>query len=126
MQTVAKKRKAQVVGDDLTVSSSTRVRKAINEGLCNALLLKVNQIGTLTEALKAAKIAVEAGWEIVVSHRSGDTEDPYISDLAVGIGASQIKLGAPCRAERTAKYNRLIEIEADLKKSGYASKKLKF
>ena len=93
---------------------------------CNALILKVNQIGTLTEALKAAKMAMEAGWEIIVSHRSGDTEDPYISDLAVGIGASQIKPGAPCRGERTAKYNRLIEIEAGLKKSAYAGKKLNF
>ena len=126
MQTVAKKRRAQVVGDDLTVSSPHRVRKAINENFCNALILKVNQIGTLTEALKAAKMAMEAGWEIIVSHRSGDTEDPYISDLAVGIGASQIKPGAPCRGERTAKYNRLIEIEAGLKKSAYAGKKLNF
>ncbi|MBU1198340.1 MAG: phosphopyruvate hydratase [Nanoarchaeota archaeon] len=126
MSTVAKKRKIQIIGDDLTVSNPSRVRKAINEKLCNALLLKVNQIGTLSEALKAAKMAQEAGWEIVVSHRSGDTEDPYIADLAVGIGASQIKLGAPCRGERTAKYNRLIEIESDLKKSAYAGKKLKF
>jgi enolase len=80
----------------------------------------------LSEALKAARMAVEAGWQVIVSHRSGDTEDPYIADLAVGIGASQIKLGAPCRGERTAKYNRLLEIEANLKKSSYAGRKLKF
>lgn len=126
MSTVAKKRKIQVVGDDLTVSNPTRVRHAINDKLCNALLLKPNQIGTLTEALKAAKMALEDGWEIIVSHRSGDTEDPYIADLAVGIGASQIKLGAPCRGERTIKYNRLIEIEENLKKKAYAGKKLRF
>ncbi|MBW2990941.1 phosphopyruvate hydratase [Candidatus Woesearchaeota archaeon] len=126
MSTVAKKRKIQVIGDDLTVSNPHRVRKAINNNYCNALILKVNQIGTLTEALKAAEIAKEAGWEIIVSHRSGDTEDTYISDLAVGIGASQIKPGAPCRGERTAKYNRLIEIEANLKKSGYAGRKVRF
>lgn len=124
--TIAKKRKIQVVGDDLTVTNPTRVRKAINQKLCNALLLKPNQIGTLTEALKAAQMAKEAGWEVIVSHRSGDTEDPYISDLAVGIGANQIKLGAPCRGERTAKYNRLLEIEANLRKRAYAGKKVKF
>lgn len=126
MKTVAKKRKTQVVGDDLTVSNPARVRMSINNELCNALLLKVNQIGTLSEALKAASMAADEGWEIVVSHRSGDTEDAFIADLAVGIGASQIKLGAPCRGERTAKYNRLIEIEADLKKKAYAGRKLKF
>ena len=126
MQTVAKKRKTQVVGDDLTVSNPARVRIAINNRLCNAMILKPNQIGTITEALKAAQMAKEAGWEIIVSHRSGDTEDPYISDLAIGIGATQIKLGAPCRGERTSKYNRLIEIEANLRKKAYAGKKLKF
>jgi len=125
MATVAKRKKLQVIADDLTVSNATRVEMAIREKLANALLLKVNQIGTLTEALKAARTAMDAGWQIVVSHRSGETEDPYIADLAVGIGASQIKLGAPARSERTAKYNRLIEIESDLKKSSYAGKKLK-
>jgi len=126
MNTVAKKRRVQVVGDDLTVSNPHRVRRAINNNLCNAIILKPNQIGTLTETLKAAEMAFDAGWEVIVSHRSGDTEDTYISDLAVGIGASQIKLGAPCRGERTSKYNRLIEIEANLKKKGYAGKKVKF
>jgi enolase len=126
MITVAKTSRVQVVGDDLTVSNPDRVRMAISKNLCNALILKVNQIGTLTEAMKAAKLAMDAGWEVVVSHRSGETEDPYLADLAVGIGASQIKLGAPCRSERTAKYNRLIEIEAGLKKKIYAAKQLKF
>jgi enolase len=126
MQTVAKKKKTQVVGDDLTVTNPNRVRMAISKNLCNAMILKVNQIGTLTEAMQAVKLAMSADWQIIVSHRSGDTEDPYIADLAVGIGASQIKLGAPCRGERTAKYNRLIEIEAELKKKIYAAKKLKF
>jgi enolase len=126
MQTVAKARRTQVVADDLTVSNPSRVRLAISKNLCNAMILKVNQIGTLTEALNAAKLAMEAGWEIIVSHRSGETEDPYIADLAVGIGATQIKLGAPCRSERTAKYNRLIEIEESMKKKIYAAKKLKF
>jgi enolase len=126
MQTVAKKKKTQIVGDDLTVTNPNRVRMAVSKNLCNAMILKVNQVGTLTEAMQAAKLAMSAGWQIIVSHRSGDTEDPYIADLAVGIGASQIKLGAPCRSERTAKYNRLIEIEAELKKKIYAAKKLKF
>jgi enolase len=76
--------------------------------------------------LSAARVALAAGWQIIVSHRSGETEDSYIADLAVGIGASQIKIGAPCRGERTVKYNRLIEIEAGLKKKIYAAKKLKF
>ena len=126
MSTVAKRKKIQVVGDDLTVTNPNRVNNAIKNNLCNALILKVNQIGTLSEALKAARMAVEAGWQVIVSHRSGDTEDSYIADLAVGIGASQIKLGAPCRGERTAKYNRLLEIEANLKKSSYAGRKLRF
>jgi enolase len=126
MDSFAKKRKIQIVGDDLTVTSEVRVRMAAKEGMCNAMILKTNQVGTLSEALAAAKAAKSSGWEIIVSHRSGDTEDPFIADLAVGIGASQIKLGAPCRAERTAKYNRLLEIEALLKKAEYAGRKLKF
>ncbi len=126
MKTVAKRKRIQVVGDDLTVSNPTRVRKAVTNNLCNAIILKPNQIGTLTETLKAARMAMDAGWEVIVSHRSGDTEDTYIADLALGIGASQIKLGAPCRGERTSKYNRLIEIEASLRKPVYAGKKLRF
>jgi enolase len=123
---IPRKRKLQVVGDDLTVTNPAQVRVAEEKKLCNAMILKVNQIGTLSEALEAARIATNYGWQIIVSHRSGDTEDAFIADLAVSIGASQIKLGAPCRAERTAKYNRLLEIESRLKKRYYAGKGLKF
>ncbi|MEM4267199.1 MAG: phosphopyruvate hydratase [Candidatus Woesearchaeota archaeon] len=106
-----KKSKIQVVGDDLLVTNPSRISIAVQKRLCNALLLKVNQIGTLTEAVKAAGIAKKAGWKVMVSHRSGETEDAFISDLAVGLGCGQIKLGAPCRGERTAKYNQLLRIE---------------
>ena len=109
------KNKIQVVGDDLLVTNPDRIKIAHKEKLCNALLLKVNQIGTLTEALEAAKLARSYDWKIMVSHRSGDTEDTFIADLAVGLGCGQIKAGAPCRSERTAKYNRLLRIEEELK-----------
>lgn len=98
----------QLVGDDLTVTNIERIRKAVKENACNALLLKVNQIGTLTESIQAANMARSSGWNIMVSHRSGETEDTFIADLAVGLGAGQIKAGAPCRSERLAKYNRLL------------------
>lgn len=101
----------QIVGDDLTVSNIERIEIAANHNSMNSLLLKVNQIGTVTEAIKAAKFAQNQGWTVMVSHRSGETEDPFIMDLAVGIGATQVKIGAPARGERTAKYNRLLEIE---------------
>ncbi len=104
-------KKIQVVGDDLLVSNTERVKQAIDKKLCNALLLKVNQIGTITEAIEAAKLALKNKWHVMVSHRSGETEDPYIADLAVGLGNRQIKLGAPCRSDRTAKYNQLLRIE---------------
>lgn len=104
----------QIVGDDLTVTSPARIRKAIDAEACNALLLKVNQIGSLTEAIAAAKMARDHGWNVMVSHRSGETEDIFIADLAVGINAGQIKSGAPCRSERLAKYNRLMRIEEEL------------
>jgi enolase len=84
---------------------------AIEKKLCTALLLKVNQIGTITEAIAAAKAAYAAGWIVMVSHRSGETEDTFIADLAVGLGCGHIKLGAPCRTERVAKYNQLLRIE---------------
>ncbi|MEM4272464.1 MAG: phosphopyruvate hydratase [Candidatus Bilamarchaeaceae archaeon] len=103
--------KVQVVGDDLVVTNPERLEKAIETRAMNALLLKVNQIGTVTEARKAAQMAIEAGMQVVVSHRSGETEDTFIADFAVGIGATQIKAGAPCRSERVAKYNRLMHIE---------------
>ncbi len=105
------KSKIQVVGDDLTVTNPERIKIAINQKSCNCLLLKVNQIGTLTEALEAATLAFAAGWKVMVSHRSGETEDTFIADLAVALGCGQIKAGAPCRGERVAKYNRLLEIE---------------
>ena len=106
--------KIQIVGDDLLVTNLMRIRKALDENACNSLLLKVNQIGTVTEAIDAAGIAFKNKWNVVVSHRSGDTEDSFIADLAVGIGANQSKFGAPARSERTAKYNRLLRIEEKL------------
>jgi enolase len=105
----------QIVGDDLTVTNIDRIEEGIKENSCNCLLLKVNQIGTLTEALNAVKLAYKNDWEVMVSHRSGETEDTFIADLAVGIGCGQIKAGAPCRSERTAKYNRLLRIEELIK-----------
>lgn len=106
--------KAQIVGDDLFVTNIERLRRGIEAGSANALLMKVNQIGTLTEALGAAELALGSGYRVVVSHRSGETEDPAISDIAVGIGAQEIKAGAPARGERTAKYNQLLRIEERL------------
>lgn len=104
-------RKAQVVGDDLLVTNPERIKRAVEKRSCNALLLKINQVGTVSEAMEAAKIAKKAGWRVVVSHRSGETEDNFIADFAVGIEAGQIKTGAPARGERTSKYNQLLRIE---------------
>merc|ERR1712001_85920 len=101
----------QVVGDDLLVTNPKRITTAIEKKACNALLLKVNQIGTLTESIKAANMGHEQGWGVMVSHRSGETEDTFIADLVVGLGSGQIKTGAPCRSERLAKYNQLLRIE---------------
>eukprot|EP00488_Nonionellina_sp_1-RS-2012_P002406 TRINITY_DN45_c0_g1_i6.p2 TRINITY_DN45_c0_g1~~TRINITY_DN45_c0_g1_i6.p2 ORF type:complete len:114 (-),score=44.41 TRINITY_DN45_c0_g1_i6:98-439(-) len=106
--------KVQVVGDDLLVTNPTRIEKAIKEKSCNALLLKVNQIGSLTESIQAVKLAKNAGWGVMTSHRSGETEDTFIADLAVGLSTGQIKTGAPCRSERLAKYNQLLRIEEEL------------
>ncbi len=100
----------QLVTDDLTVTNVKRIRKAIRMNAGNALLLKLNQIGTVTESIKAAKLAMDNNWKVMVSHRSGETEDTFIADLAVALGCGQIKIGAPCRGERTAKYNRLLRI----------------
>ncbi|KAM7539049.1 hypothetical protein Aperf_G00000049723 [Anoplocephala perfoliata] len=105
----------QIVGDDLTVTNIARVQKAAKLGACNCLLLKVNQIGTFTEALAAAKLAQSEGWNVMVSHRSGETEDATIADIVVGLNVGQIKAGAPCRSERLAKYNQLLRIEEELK-----------
>jgi enolase len=113
--------KVRIVGDDLLVTNAERIKKAIELKACNALLLKVNQVGSLTEAFEAAKLAQDNGWKVMVSHRSGETEDSFIADLAVGINAGMIKLGAPARGERTAKYNELLRIEDYLgKKVPYA------
>jgi len=109
----------QVVGDDLLVTNVGRIMKAAQHNSCNCLLLKVNQIGTLTESIDAAKLAFANDWRVMVSHRSGETEDAFISDLAVALGCGQLKSGAPARAERTAKYNRLLRIEEELKTSIY-------
>lgn len=106
--------KVQIVGDDLLVTNMRRIKKAIDDDACNALLLKINQIGTITESLDAANLSFKNKWNVVVSHRSGETEDNFIADLAVGIGAGQSKFGAPARSERTAKYNRLMRIEEKL------------
>ncbi|CAJ2501984.1 Uu.00g048370.m01.CDS01 [Anthostomella pinea] len=104
----------QIVGDDLTVTNPIRIKKAIELKACNALLLKVNQIGTLTESIQAAKDSYAAGWGVMVSHRSGETEDVTIADVVVGIRAGQIKTGAPARSERLAKLNQILRIEEEL------------
>ncbi|MCG3224794.1 MAG: phosphopyruvate hydratase, partial [Candidatus Heimdallarchaeota archaeon] len=106
--------KISVVADDLTVTNPKRIQMAIDKKAANYLLLKVNQIGTLTESLQAAELARSDGWGINMSHRSGETEDTFIADLAVAMGAERIKTGAPARGERTAKYNQLLRIEEEL------------
>jgi enolase len=105
----------QTVGDDIFVTNPERLAVGIKKKSANALLLKLNQIGSVTEALDVGKTAMKNGWAVVVSHRSGETGDTFISDLAVALGCGQIKSGAPCRSERTAKYNRLLRIEEELK-----------
>ncbi|GLU11494.1 hypothetical protein SLE2022_282350 [Rubroshorea leprosula] len=104
----------QVVGDDLLNSNLKRIEKAIQESACNSLILKINQIGTVTVAIEVVKLAKDAHWGVVTSHRWGETEDSFIVDLAIGLGASQIKAGVPCRGERLAKYNQLLRIEDEL------------
>ncbi len=106
--------RVQIVGDDLFVTNSKRLSRGISEGAANALLLKVNQIGTITESGEAAQMSYDNGYNVVVSHRSGESEDTTIADLSVGWGSGEIKTGAPARGERTAKYNRLLRIEEDL------------
>jgi enolase len=104
----------QLVGDDLFVTNPARLKRGIELGVGNSILVKVNQIGTLTETLEAIRMASEAGYTAVISHRSGETEDTTIADLAVATGAGQIKTGAPSRSDRVAKYNRLLRIEEEL------------
>mmetsp|Transcript_10955 Transcript_10955/g.19796 ORF Transcript_10955/g.19796 Transcript_10955/m.19796 type:complete len:441 (-) Transcript_10955:1167-2489(-) len=107
----------QIVGDDLLVTNPDRIKMAFEKSACNALLLKVNQIGSITEAIQANNMCREAGWGVMVSHRSGETEDSFIADLVVGLGTGEIKTGAPCRSERLAKYNQLLRIEDQLGQS---------
>merc|ERR1712166_652298 len=107
-------KEVQIVGDDLTVTNPIKITEAVKLGSANCLLLKVNQIGTISESIDAVKLSKQSGWGVMTSHRSGETEDSYIADLAVGLCTGQIKTGAPCRGERTAKYNQLLRIEAEL------------
>ncbi len=106
--------KIQLVGDDLFVTNPKRLRKGIEKNIANSILIKPNQIGTLTETLDTIELAKSNGYKTVISHRSGETEDTTISDIAVGVNARQIKTGAPCRMDRVAKYNRLLKIESEL------------
>ena len=106
--------KIQLVGDDLFVTNPKRLSKGIKNGVANAILIKPNQIGSLTETLDTIYLAKKNGYNTIVSHRSGETEDTTIADIAVGINAGQIKTGAPCRTDRVAKYNRLLTIESEI------------
>jgi len=118
--------KVQVVGDDLFVTNMKRLQEGIDLGACNALLLKVNQVGTMTEAIDAARLSFKSKYAVVVSHRSGETADTTIADLAVSLNCGQIKTGAPARSERVAKYNRLMEIETELgAKAVFAGRKFR-
>ena len=113
----------QIVGDDLYTTNPERIRRGVDSSSSNAVLIKLNQIGTLTETLQAIRMTKDAGWRAVISHRSGETEDTTIADLAVATGAGQIKTGAPARSERVAKYNRLLRIEEELgKEAQYAGR----
>ena len=107
--------KIQLVGDDLFVTNHKRLEKGIKEEVANSILIKPNQIGTLTETLDTVKLAKESGYGTVISHRSGETEDTTIADIAVAVNSGQIKTGAPCRTDRVSKYNRLLNIENELR-----------
>ncbi|HLC77134.1 MAG TPA: phosphopyruvate hydratase, partial [archaeon] len=119
-----KAKRCFVVGDDLTATNPERIKKAIEKDSCNSLLVKINQIGTVTEAVDAAVLARKSNWNIIVSHRSGDSEDTFIADFAVALGTFGAKFGAPARSERTAKYNQLLRLEEELKVP-YAGKNFK-
>jgi len=106
--------RVQIVGDDLFVTNVKRIREGIEKQVANAVLIKLNQIGTVSETLQAIELAHRTGWQTIISHRSGETEDTFIADLAVAVNAGQIKTGAPCRSERVAKYNQLLRIEEEL------------
>lgn len=116
MLTKALGKEVQLVGDDLFVTNKERLQKGIDFKVCNSILIKLNQIGTVTETIETIELAKKAKYSIIISHRSGETEDTTIADFAVGVGATQIKAGAPCRGERTAKYNQLLRIEEELGK----------
>ena len=123
MMTQTLGKKIQIVGDDLFVTNKVRLQQGIDSGVANSILVKVNQIGSLTETLETIKLAKDSGYTTVISHRSGETEDVTIADLAVATNAGQIKTGAPCRGERTAKYNQLLRIEEELgKRAVYAGR----
>ncbi|HLC93140.1 MAG TPA: phosphopyruvate hydratase [archaeon] len=113
--------KIQIVGDDLLVTNVSRINTALKEKACNALLLKINQVGTISEAIDSFKTSRRNNWKVIVSHRSGESEDSYISDLVAGLCAGQSKFGAPARSERNAKYNRLLHIEETLTEKGKVS-----
>jgi enolase len=120
-------KKIQLVGDDLFVTNVTRLERGIKEGIANGLLVKVNQIGTLTETINAVSMAQNAGYNTIMSHRSGETEDSTIADLAVALNCGQIKTGSASRSDRMAKYNQLLRIEEILGESGiYPKGKIKF
>ena len=119
MLTKALGNKIQLVGDDLFVTNTKLLKKGIDSGIANSILIKVNQIGTLTETLDAIKMARDAGYTAIVSHRSGETEDTTIADIAVAVNAGQIKTGAPSRSDRVAKYNQLLRIEEELSEKAY-------
>jgi enolase len=107
----------QIVGDDLFVTNAQFVKRGIEEKAANAVLIKLNQIGSVTETIDTINMCRKAGWGYIISHRSGETEDAFMADLAVAMGGGQIKTGSACRSERICKYNRLLEIEAELGKS---------
>jgi enolase len=107
-------KRIQLVGDDLFVTNTARLSRGINEGIANAILIKLNQIGTVTETIDAIELARKAGYKSIISHRSGETEDTFIADLAVATGAGQIKTGSASRTDRVAKYNQLLRIEEEL------------
>ena len=106
--------RVQIVGDDSLVTNPKRIQRGIEEKHCNGLLLKVNQIGSVTESIEANNMSQAANWGVMVSHRSGETEDNFIADLVCGLGTGEIKSGAPCRSDRTAKYNQILRIEEEL------------
>jgi enolase len=108
----------QLVGDDLFVTNTKRLKSGIDDGIANSILIKFNQIGTLSESLDAIELAKCNGYSTVISHRSGESEDTFIADLAVAVNSGQIKTGAPCRSDRNSKYNQLLRIEEELGKCG--------